>query len=223
MKTMTKSTVLFDLDGTLLDSAKDLHQCLNQLLSEHQLTSIDLATVQLYLNHGAAGLIELGFGKHLSTSELSHLHQRFLNLYHELLDNQRAHFFPGTLELIQELGHKQITWGIVTNKHQRFTLPILKNIGLFDKASVIICGDMVKNSKPDPEPLLLACEQLGVNTSQCCYVGDSLADMQAAKAAQMPGLLACWGYWPRLNYSIADWPCSAILYKPEDFFAAENS
>jgi 2-phosphoglycolate phosphatase len=209
--------VLFDLDGTLLDSARDLHACLIKLLQQYQLPAVDLSAVQLELNQGVAALIKLGFGNTISVAEQSQLRNELLNYYHDLMDQQQAHFFPGTISLLNQLTENNITWGIVTNKFERFTTPILKNLNLLDKAKVVICGDQVSKNKPSPQPLFIACRQLNVDPTLCCYVGDSLNDMLAAKAASMPGLLACWGYWPRLHYSIEGWPYTKILYQPQDF------
>ena len=86
---------------------------------------------------------------------------------------------------------------------------------------VIVCGDHVREAKPAAEPLLKACAQLDLDPTTCCYVGDSIQDMVAANAAHMPGFLACWGYWPRLRYSIEGWPYSQVFYTPEDFLQRE--
>jgi 2-phosphoglycolate phosphatase len=218
MKTNFYAAVLFDLDGTLLDSARDLHACLNRLLTDHNKPLVNLIEVQKILNHGASAFIKLGFGDVLSLAEQEQLQDQLLNYYQELMDEQQAHFFSGTLGLLHKLTEHNICWGIVTNKYERFTKPILKNLGLLEKASVVICGDQVRQSKPSAEPLLIACKQIQTDPKLCCYVGDTLPDMLAAKAAQMPGLLACWGYWPRLHYTIESWPYTEVFYQPDNLF-----
>jgi phosphoglycolate phosphatase len=213
------SHILFDLDGTLLDSAKDLHACLCKVLAAHHQPNISLETVQLHLNVGAVGFLKLAFGEGISPEKLEALREEFLQYYEDLIFEGQTHFFPGTIEVLNQLEKNNLRWGVVTNKRERFTRPILKNLGLLDKASVIICADHVKQAKPSPEPLYLACETLKTNMKDCCYVGDSLADMLAAKAAPMPGLLALWGYWRYLQYSIQNWPNASILHQPDDLLA----
>ncbi len=221
MTTTTKiSTILFDLDGTLLDSAKDLHQCLEKILIVHHRPPIGLDKIQHHLNAGAVGFLEMGFGNNISAEKLAALREEFLAYYDSLIFEGQSHFFPGTLELLSMLKEKNLQWGIVTNKRERFTTPILKNIGILDHAAVVICGDTVEKSKPSPAPLLTACKKLQISAAECCYVGDSIADMIAAKDSPMPGLLALWGYWPRLKYSIQGWPYTALLHQPEDLFRA---
>lgn len=212
----TYATLLFDLDGTLLDSAQDLHLCLNQLLTSRHQPLVELVEVQRIINQGVSGMIRLGFGDQLSKETHDQFSHQLLNRYREFLAKEPAHFFPGILTFLQTLSAHQIKWGIVTNKWERFTRPILKNVHLLDQASVIICGDKVRESKPSAEPLLMACEQLGENPEECCYVGDSLNDLLAAKNAGMPGFLACWGYWQQLRYSVEDWPYTQVFYHLED-------
>ena len=198
--------ILFDLDGTLLDSAKDLHDCLNNVLTAHGKPCVDLSLVQQHLNVGARGLVQIGFQEPLEEKILDQLQQEFLSYYTRLTFTEPAHFFEDTLILLNTLFEKGIAWGIVTNKHERFTRPILENLGLLDKTQVLICGNMVSKGKPSPIPLYMACNHLKIAPDQTCYVGDSLVDMQAAQRAGMPGLLVLWGYWKRLGYSIEGWP-----------------
>jgi len=209
--------ILFDLDGTLLDSARDLHACLTRLCVLYQQPAVTLLQVQCHLNQGATALIRLAFGEVLSETVEHELRTKLLDDYQSMMDNQPVHFFDGTLQLLNALTAQKISWGIVTNKYERFTIPILKNLNLYDQAQVLICGDHVRNAKPDAEPLLKACVALQCDPTACCYVGDNLHDITAAGAAGMPGFLACWGYWPRLHYSIEGWPYSAVFYQPEDF------
>lgn len=213
------AAVLFDLDGTLLDSACDLHACLNKLCLAHDQPAVTLLEVQRHLNQGAVGLIRLAFGDALDPMTEQTLRQQLLDEYAFMMDHQPVHFFPGVLPVLQALSEKKICWGIVTNKAERFTIPILKNLHLLEQAQVVVCGDHVLEAKPSPEPLFYACKQLAVLPSACCYVGDSLQDMLAARAAEMPGFLAHWGYWSRLRYNTTDWPYSAVFDKPEDFLA----
>lgn len=210
------STVLFDLDGTLLDSAKDLHTCLEKVLKDHHRPSLNVSTIQAQLNIGSIGFLKLAFGDDISAEKLQTLREEFLNHYDKLILNGQSHFFRGTLELIQQLEEKNYRWGIVTNKYERFTLPTLKNLGLFERAAVIVCADHVNQIKPAAEPILKACKIIKTPVTECCYVGDSLSDMLAAKAAGMQGLLALWGYWPQLKYSTQDWPYTKILHQPAD-------
>lgn len=213
---LTPKAVLFDLDGTLLDSAKDLHSCLNKILDAYSCSNIDLDLVQQNLNAGAKGLIALAFQEKSAPKNLETLRQELLTCYTDMSLHSRAHFFEGTLSLLHSLSKNHIPWGIVTNKHERFTRPILQNLDLLDKTGAIICGDMVTRGKPSPIPLLMACNQLNIKPEEAIYIGDSLADMQAAQNALMPGFLVLWGYWQRLRYSTEDWPCTRKLEKPEE-------
>lgn len=211
------AAILFDLDGTLLDSAHGLHACLSKLCLRYQKPIVRLIQVQRHFNEGALGLIRLAFGGGLSATEENDLRQQLLDEYAALQDHEPAHFFPGTLSLLHTLRTQNNVLGIVTNKYARFTIPILKNLELLEHLQVVICGDQVQEAKPAAEPLLKACAELNVDPTQCCYVGDSKQDMLSAQAAGMPGFLACWGYWPRLHYSIENWPYTEVFYTPEDF------
>jgi N-acetyl-D-muramate 6-phosphate phosphatase len=209
------AAVLFDLDGTLLDSARDLHVCLNKLCHVYQQPPVPLMAVQRHLNQGALELIRLAFGDNLTANAERKLQQELLDDYALMMDQQPVHFFSGVLTILNTLTEKKICWGIVTNKAQRFTIPILKNLDLLGQAAVVLCGDQVGAIKPSPEPLFQACQQLAVAPSACCYVGDSIQDMLAANAAAMPGFLAHWGYWLRLRYDTENWPYTAAFDAPQ--------
>jgi phosphoglycolate phosphatase len=185
--------VLFDLDGTLADTAPDLGHALNLLRERHGLPPLPDDLIRPQASHGARGLLGLGFGVTPEDAGFAALREEFLELY-------RAHIcthtrlFPGTSELLTELESKGIAWGVVTNKPARFTEPLLEALGLSRRAACIISGDTCSQPKPHPEPMLCACREVGAEPEACLYVGDAERDVEAAEAAGIPTLVAGYGY-----------------------------
>lgn len=215
---MSIELILFDLDGTLLNSGKDLHACTNQLLARYNKPPLDLELIEKNINRGSMGFIELGFGKHLTQKTKKQLQEEFFNLYQDFLLHEKVHFFEGTHELIKNLYQANFRLGIVTNKITRFTMPLIEHSGLAHCFDAIVCADQVKHPKPAADGLLKACTDLSLDPIHACYVGDTRFDMDAASAARMPGLLALWGYWPYLKYDISSWPVTKLFHKPEELF-----
>lgn len=204
--------VLFDLDGTLLDTAADLAPALNAVLSEQGRATLPLERIRPSVSHGAQALIELGFAD-LSTTEREHLRQRLLAIY---LANISVHTrpFPGVDTLIDLLDTRRIPWGIVTNKPARFTEPLLKDLGLHRRARCAISGDSTEHPKPHPLPMLTAARHLGVAPQDCLYVGDAERDVQAARNADMACVVAGFGYLGADDDPNA-WAADAILDSPQ--------
>ena len=185
--------VLFDLDGTLLDTAPDMGGALNELRAEHALPALDAATIRPRVSNGAAALVRLGFGEQLPEARFEQLRRRFLDLYAARLDHE-TRLFDGAAELLERLERERVPWGIVTNKPGWLTDPLLRSLGLDTRAASVVSGDTLATRKPDPEPLHHAARQIGVTNSRCVYVGDAERDMTAARAAGMRAVFASYGY-----------------------------
>ncbi|GAB3016264.1 HAD family hydrolase [Bowmanella dokdonensis] len=185
--------LLFDLDGTLLDTARDMGTALNQLLADHGRPPKGYQEYRPIASHGAMGMLKLGFADIVEAEAYESLRKGFLDLYHLSLC-QHTSLFAGIDKLLEGLADKQLPWGIVTNKPTWLTLPLLEQFPLLQTAGVVVCGDTLARRKPHPDPLWLAAEKLAVKHQAIWYVGDAERDMQAARAASMSGVLAEYGY-----------------------------
>jgi 2-phosphoglycolate phosphatase len=184
--------VLFDLDGTLLDTAPDLIRVLNQVRVEQGRAPMPYDLARTQVSHGSSGLIRLGFPD-LAGDALEALRLRLLELYSAQLSIDTA-LFDGCQTVLDELNSRSMPWGIVTNKPGFLTTPLLKSLGLDQCAGCVVSGDTLPQRKPHPAPLLLAASQLPLPPEQCLYVGDAERDVQSARAAGMPVLVARYGY-----------------------------
>lgn len=187
------NAVLFDLDGTLVDTAPDLGYALNQQRQMHGLPEMPLELIRPYASHGTVGLLQIGFAISPEHPAFQDLRAEYLELYGQNL-NQFSTLFPGMMELLDELEMRGLPWGVVTNKPARFTSPLLEQLGLDDRAATVISGDTCAHSKPHPDPLLAACREIGVLPATCVYIGDAERDVEAAHACGMPVLIAEYGY-----------------------------
>lgn len=185
--------VLFDLDGTLLDTAPDMGGALNELLVAHGQPALPAATIRPRVSNGAAALVRLGFGEDLPEPEFERLRLGFLSLYAARLDRE-TQLFDGAAELLQRLESGGVPWGIVTNKPGWLTAPLLDSLGLAARAASVVSGDTLPTRKPHPDPLHHAARQIGVASADCVYVGDAERDMIAARAAGMRAVFARYGY-----------------------------
>ena len=190
---MTICAVLFDLDGTLADTAPDLAGALNRLLAEHGRAAVPLAYARRVTSSGARGMLRVGFGIDPWHAEYDALRTRFLELYAENLCRE-TRLFDGIAELLAALEGRGLPWGVVTNKAERFTLPLLDALGLGGRTACVVGGDTTGRAKPHPDPLLHAAQALALAPAACLYLGDDLRDVQAARAAGMPVLAAGYGY-----------------------------
>jgi len=206
--------VLFDLDGTLADTAGDLGGALNQLRVARGLPALPLNTLRPYASAGARGLIGVGLDIHPGHAEFESLREAFLAAYTGCLAETTA-LFSGMDALLQKLEERGLQWGVVTNKPHRFTVPVMEGLNLMQRAAVIISGDSTAYAKPHPLPLLTACEQMGVPPASVLYVGDDLRDIQAAQAAVMPSAAVQWGYIGH-NGDIRDWGADVVVAHPLD-------
>ena len=204
--------VLFDLDGTLIDSAPDLAGAANRLRADHGLEPLPLEMLRPMVGSGARGMVGVAFGVAPGQPQFESLRDAFLAHYEAGL-LQRTHPFEGVDEMLSALEATGIPWGIVTNKATRFTLPIVDGLKLAQRAAVVVCGDTTPHSKPHPEPLWHAARAMGLSPEGVVYVGDDLRDAQAARAAGMAMVAATWGYLG-LGEPVHSWGADVLMDSP---------
>lgn len=205
---MTRA-VLFDLDGTLADTADDLAAALNRLLQEEQRPEQPAAALRCQASRGARAMVRAGFGDSLGDDEFERLVARFLSVYAAHL-HDHTRLFPAVAQTLQTLRANGVRWGVVTNKNRHLAEPLLQYLGILEAADCLVYGDTTSQKKPSPEPLLFAARELGLATHDCVYVGDDLRDIEAARAADMPVLAAAWGYRPQ-EEDITQWDADGVL------------
>ncbi len=185
--------ILFDLDGTLIDTAVDMIHALAQLADNHQINhQLNVAEFRQYISLGAVALVKSVFSDP-DPEELETLRQEYLVLYQQQL-NTHSQLFDGVGDLIAHLDQQQTPWGIVTNKPSWLAKPIVQHTTALKNSQVLICADDVGVGKPDPKPLLVAAEHMGLNHAHTLYLGDAQSDVDAAHAAGMQSAIAMWGY-----------------------------
>lgn len=185
--------VLFDLDGTLLDTAPDFTTAINRVLEEQGLEPQSESRVRSAVTHGSAGLITSSFGLASDHPDFEPLRQRLLHHYRQCL-TQYTHTFAGMDTVLGELAARQIPWGIVTNKPLQYTTPILAQLSFPSPPATVICPEHVIRTKPDPESIVLACRELHVAPERVIYVGDHLRDIEAGRNAGTATAAVTWGY-----------------------------
>lgn len=207
------SCVLFDLDGTLLDTAPDLISCMNKAFTIHGLPVVASDNVKPYISFGAAAMINEVL-KNAANKELqSEILETMLGLYQANIAEHTV-FFDGMTETLQAIEMQGLKWGVVTNKRERFTKPLMSALNLDARAACIVSGDTTAYSKPHPEPMLTACKQAGVNPKECVFIGDAVHDINAGKNAQMKTLAAIYGYLNPLDRP-ETWGADALIETPE--------
>ncbi|MGB0989050.1 MAG: HAD family hydrolase [Pseudoalteromonas spongiae] len=188
--------VLFDLDGTLIDSADDLGAALNFVLAKHNKPTVSAETYRTQASNGTLALLKLGFGdewQHFSNDEQTHLKEAFLTYYANNLWC-KSRFYQGIVPLITFLDEHAVPWSIVTNKPKHLTNPLVAQITQFANCKNIVSGDTLERAKPYPDPLLFSCELMKVDPKCCIYIGDDERDIIAGKSAGMKTASALWGY-----------------------------
>lgn len=205
--------VLFDLDGTLVDSAPDLGAATNRLRQQRGLPPLPLDAYRPVAGAGARGLLRVAFGITPEHADFAPLREAFFDSYEQHLAEHTLPF-DGIASLLAALAARGLPWGIVTNKPQRFTTPLVQRMALLHGAAVVVSGDTTAHAKPHPAPLLHAAEQIAVPAAHCLYIGDDKRDMDAAHAAHMPCAAAAWGYLG--EHHIHSWGAQAILNCPGD-------
>lgn len=213
--------ILFDLDGTLVDSAPDLCASLNRIRCQEGLNPLPFETLREYAGSGARGLLKIGFNITESHERFSELKERFLTDYQEHCAEKVA-CFDGIREMLAGIEAMGCQWGVVTNKFQCFTDPIMKKLGLFDRAAVIVSGDATGKLKPHPDNMLIALQKTNSDASRTPYVGDDIRDSKVAEALSMPFAAASWGYL-RSEFPLEQWHADLLAHSPKDILLWLNS
>ncbi|WP_144374012.1 HAD family hydrolase [Vogesella urethralis] len=209
--------VLFDLDGTLADTARDLGAALNRLLAEENLPPQPYEAVRPIASHGTRGLVSLGFGIDKSHPRFEEYRLRFLEQYDHDFSSHTT-LFDGINELILALQARGLTWGIITNKPMRFTDRLVPALPFAVPPAVVVSGDTVGVAKPDPAPMLHACRLIDTDPRHCLYVGDAERDIQAGRAVGMKTVLVNWGYIADSD-DTASWQADISINEPSELLA----
>jgi phosphoglycolate phosphatase len=206
------STILFDLDGTLIDTAPDMAYSLNLLLQENGHQIMHYTTIRPHVSNGSAALVKLAFGENIDPAYLEQLKKRYLEIYQQHLCVHSA-LFEGMQELLESIEKSGKKWGVVTNKPSWLTEPLMEALNLTRRSACIVSGDTTPERKPHPAPMIYACNQAGSETHECLYVGDAHRDIAAGKNANMKTIIASYGYigdWE----SPQDWGADAAIDHP---------
>ncbi len=201
--------ILFDLDGTLLDTAADFTRVLNDMLADRDLPLCQYHQVRANVSNGARAVLELGFGLDPEHPDFPPLLEEFFDRYQAKLADETS-LFPGMDNVLQEIEARNQVWGIVTNKPARFTTPLLAELALDQRCAIAVCPDHVTHRKPHAEPLLLACTQLGCSPEQAIYIGDHLRDIESGRNAGIKTVACRYGYIPD-SEDIHSWGADYIV------------
>lgn len=204
--------VLFDLDGTVIDSAPDLAGAANELRAVHGMSPLPFERLRAMVGAGARGMIGVAFDVGPSDDRFEALRVDFLRLYEQRMTRE-TRLFDGMHDVLAALDSAKCPWGIVTNKAARFTDPLTRALGLDARAAVVIAGDTTPHAKPHPLPLLEAARRAGVAPADCVYVGDDLRDVQAGQAAGMGTVAVAWGYLG-VGEPVHAWGADCVLQSP---------
>jgi 2-phosphoglycolate phosphatase len=214
-------TVLFDLDGTLVDTAPDLAETTNRLLTLHQRPTQSLASIRPYVSHGTIGMLGFAFGVKESDPEFADLRQEFLEIYENHLCYQ-SKLFTGMGEVLDYIEKRNLTWGVVTNKPDFLTRPLMAELSLDQRCACIVSGDTLPQRKPDPAPMYYAAELAGSTADECLYVGDAERDIEAGKRAGMRTLIARYGYIEE-HENPDNWQADGDINQPTDLIEWLNN
>lgn len=207
-------SILFDLDGTLLDTAPDLVAALNKVLIQHDKPALSIPQARPYVSRGARGLLSRGFGLDEQTLEYEQYVEDFLNFYREALYVD-TRLFEGMSNILDTLDSEKCLWGVVTSKMAALTEPLLKQADLYDRLHVLVSGDTLVDKKPSPAPLLYACEGAGMLPEKTVYVGDDPRDIEAANAAGMASVAVRYGYYDQ-SENPDQWGASWVIDHPKE-------
>ncbi len=204
--------LLFDLDGTLIDSAPDLAGAANDMRVARGLPELPLAHFRPMVGSGARGMLQRALEMDPQHAQFAAAREEFLDRYEGRMMRDTC-VFPDMVPVLQALQERDLPWAIVTNKATRFSEPLVRALGLHLRARTLVCGDTTPHAKPHPAPLLEAAQRLGVAPSDCVYVGDDLRDVQAGRAAGMATVAVAWGYLG-LGELIEDWEADHVIQWP---------
>ena len=207
-------TILFDLDGTLADTAPDLAWALNEVRKEEGLPALPYETIRTEVSHGSVALTRIGFNIDKEHPDFERLRLRLLDIYKDNLCRE-TRLFPGMEDVLTAIENSGMNWGVVTNKPAWLTEPLLEQMKLSQRAACIISGDSTNNRKPHPEPMLKACQQAGSQPHECLYVGDARRDIEAGKNAGMQTLIAMFGYIGE-NEQPDTWGADNIIHSADE-------
>ena len=214
---MKLSCVLFDLDGTLVDTAPDLIASLNHALNQHGFEMVQPSHVKPHVSFGASAMINGCMKNTLDDQTHYAILETMLTQYENNIALHSS-FFEGILEVLDFIEKQNLSWGIVTNKRERFTHPLVKALELENRAACVICGDTTAHSKPHPAPLFEACKRAQVLPQNCVYIGDAAHDIVAGNNAQMHTLAATYGYLQPSD-TPENWGANALIHSPQDLLA----
>ncbi|TNF36449.1 MAG: HAD family hydrolase [Gammaproteobacteria bacterium] len=204
-------TVLFDLDGTLIDTAPDMARALNVLLEEEGRPVLLYDTIRPVVSNGSVALVKLAFGD-IEGEYLERLKKRYLEIYQDGLCVD-SRLFDGMTQLLTHIESRGMNWGVVTNKPGWLTVPLMEQLGLLERAACVVSGDTTPNRKPHPEPMFHACLAAGSEPQQCLYIGDARRDIEAGNNAGMKTIIALYGYigaWENVD----DWGTDIKISSP---------
>jgi phosphoglycolate phosphatase len=204
--------VLFDLDGTLADTAPDMARALNLQLARHGRPALPLETIRPHVSHGARAMMRIGFALEAGDADYAALRQEYLDIYGDNLALETAPF-PGVPQLLESLEARCVHWGVVTNKPAWLTEPLMSALGLAARAACIVSGDTAARPKPHPDPVLHACALIGVRPRECWTVGDARRDIAAGRAAGTGTLAALFGYLGE-DDDPASWGADGMIRTP---------
>ncbi|WP_324997443.1 HAD-IA family hydrolase [Salinisphaera sp.] len=210
--------MLFDLDGTLIHTAPDLVGALNDMRREDGHDPLSVEALAPYCSYGGRGLLGRGYGLTPDDPGYREAYDRFIAAYRGRM-TQNSRPYDGIRELVARLGTAGRAWGVVTNKVEALAVPLIEFTAFDPAPDAVIGGDTAGVSKPDPAPILLACERMGVDPANCVYVGDSDRDIVAGRAAEMPTIAAGYGYIP-VDDDIAAWRADAVVDTPAELWEA---
>jgi len=210
----TFDAFLFDLDGTLVDTAPDLGYALNCLREQEGLPPIAHPKIRAVASHGAAGLLKLGFDISPDHDDFPALQKRFLRLYQDNITRE-SRLFTGFEKVLETLEDRGIAWGVITNKPAFLTEPLLAGLNLTERAACVVSGDTTEHSKPHPAPMLHACSVISIEPQRCLYVGDAQRDIEAGNNVNMHTVVAQFGYLSEADQPEL-WQADAFINQPED-------
>ncbi len=218
---MTIQAILWDLDGTLVDTAPDLCAVLTTLLKRRNVPPLPYALARNEVSNGAIGMLRAAFPGTTDADELERLRLEFLDIYLEKVCVY-SRIFSGLEIFLSKLDESRIPWGIVTNKPHAMTVPLLKALAIDDRPACVISGDRLAQRKPHPAPLLLAAEELSLAPASCVYIGDAPRDIEAGRAAGMTTIAAAYGYIPMRDDPYG-WGADVVVHRPLGLWDAYRS